>query len=121
MGFALLFGCDGGKSPRVAAGIPETVPVLAAVSERDLDAYAAGTRVRIDRWRQALQSRHAVDSQQVDSAAARAAGVSVAEFRAIAGAVESALKMQAALAGRAARLDSLRTELMVLRVRADTR
>ena len=107
---------SGAKTEPATGGVP---PAAATLSERDLDDYATGTRAQIDLVRHAILSGHAVDAQGADSTAARAAGVSVEQFRAIRAAVEATLKTQSALAGRAARLDSLRIELMVLRVRAE--
>ena len=107
---------SGAKTEPATGGVP---PAAAALSERDLDAYATGTRAQIDLLRHAIQSGHPADGWQIDSTAAAAAGVSVERFREIRAAVEVTLKTQSALAGRAARLDSLRIELLVARVRAE--
>jgi len=106
------------KTERPTGGAP---PTAVALSEADLDDYARGTAAGIAALRQAVRSGGLVDERWVDSAAARAAGVSVERYRALGTAVEATLKTQSVLAGRAARLDSLRIELLVLRVRAEAR
>lgn len=119
MALGVALGCDGGGSARPAATTTAAPPTVSALSERDLDAYATGTRAEIEVLRHAMQSGRAVEVRACDSVAAQAARVSVEQFRAIRTAVETSLKTQSVVASRATRLDSLRIELMLLRVRAD--
>ena len=114
-----MVACDGGGGPRTERAAAQAPAALVTVSASDLDRYAAGTRAQIDLLRRTIQSGHRADGSQIDSTAAAAAGVSVEQFHAIRAAVESTLKTQSALADSAARLDSLRIELLLLRVRAE--
>jgi len=117
LGMALA--CDGGGGPKAEVITSMRSTALAPLGERDLDAYAIGTRAQIELIRRAIQSGRPADAGRSDSAAARAAGVPVDRYREIQSKVELLLKAQPALIGRAAGLDSLRTELIVLRVRAE--
>ena len=118
MVLGMALGCEAGGAPKAEPITTATTPA-AALSERDLDAYASGTRAQIGLLRQTIQAGHAMEVSRLDSVGARAAEMSVEHFRAIRSAVETSLKSQAALADRAAPLDSLRIELLLLRVRAD--
>src|SRR5262245_52440071 len=98
-------GCDA-SPPAVSEQMPvarEEAPAL--LSAADVAAYVAGTQGAIAALRRG-------ESGDVDSIAATAAGVPVERYRAIARTVETTLK-------RGPQLDSLRVELMVLRVRAE--
>ena len=119
MALAMAWTCDSGSGSRDTAEATAEPPPLTALSERDLDVYATGTRAQIGLLRAAIESGHAVGRAESDSVAARTARVSFEEFEAIRTAVEAALKTQETLAARAARLDSLRIELLLLRVRAE--
>ena len=119
MALAMAWSCDNRSTERETALATAEPARLTALSERDLDVYATGTRAQIGLLRAAIESGHAVGRAESDSVAARTARVSVERFQAIRTAVEAALKTQETLATRAARLDSLRVELMVLRVRAE--
>lgn len=119
MALTTVLACGVGDSDAVP-NAAETHPSAAALGERDLDAYGRGTRAQIDLLRRAIRSGRTVAAALADSVAARAAGISIPQYHDVRNAVEAALKTQAALANRAARLDSLRIELLVLRVRAET-
>ena len=115
-----VLACDGGGDPKAERPAESLPAATMAVSASDLDRYAMGTRAQIDELRRAIRSGHPADRWQIDSTAAAAARVSVEEFQAIQAAVDAALKTRETLANRAAGLDSLRIELLVLRVRAET-
>jgi hypothetical protein len=120
MVLAMALACGGSNDgPQHAAGTVGTLPPTAALSERDLDAYVSGTRAQIGLLRRTIQAGHTMEITRMDSVGARAAGMSIEQFRAIRSAVETSLKSQAVLADRAAPLDSLRIELLLLRVRAE--
>lgn len=110
--------CDGGVGSNAerppAAALP---PAVVVVTDRDLDAYAAGTRATIRGLRLALEARDTVDWATIDSVAAGAARMPVERFHAVSAAVATALKERRVIAGRQERLDSLRVELMLLQVR----
>lgn len=114
-----IAACGGGSDAKTERPTERVPPTAVALNEADLDDYARGTAAGIAALRQAVRSGGPVDVRWVDSTAARAAGVSVERYRALTTAVEAMLKTQSVLAGRAARLDSLRIELLVLRVRAE--
>ena len=99
---------------------PEVPPAVIAVvlSDRDLDAYVAGTRAEIRYLRGALRTTQEVGRAELDSVGARAAGMPVERFRDVTQGVETALKQHTTLARRP-QLDSLRIELMVLQVRVE--
>lgn len=118
MGLAMALTCDGSGSARTGSATATPPPVV-ALGEREMEIYATGTRAEIDLVRAALRSGAPVDSSRVEASGARAAGVPVEDFVAIRSTVEAALKSQSAIAGQVARLDSLRIELLVLRVRAE--
>jgi hypothetical protein len=105
-----MVGCD--ASPPAMSGRmppardePPSGAVATPLSATDLAAYVAGTRGAIAALRRG-------ESGDVDSIAAAVAGVPVERYRAIAQTVETTLK-------RGPQLDSLRVELLVLRVRAE--
>lgn len=95
-------------------------PVVVVLSERDLDAYVVGTRFEIRRLREAIRSGRDVGQAELDSVGARAAAMPVDRFRALTQGVEAALKQHTRLA-RGRELDSLRIDLLLLRVRAEGR
>ncbi len=127
--------CEGGQRAETrsarAAAPPQRVLLL---NRSELDAYAAAAAVEIGWLRKAMRSGLAVDWRALDSAAAAAAGMSADRLHAVSVAVEAALQSRFApgqpgdlrLAGEAewtfardaARLDSLRIDLMMLRIRA---
>ena len=111
--------CDGGAGSSVARP-PDGPPTVLAVvlSDRDLDAYLAGTRAEIRYLQGALRTTREVRRAELDSVGARAAGMPVERFRDVTQGVETALKQHTTLA-RGPQLDSLRIELMVLRVRTE--
>lgn len=111
-----LLGC--GVEPANDAP-PAHEPEAPVVGSAELDAYARGTTVQVRSVRRALQAGDSVRWSAVDSAGAAAAGMPVERFRVVSAAVESALKQRTVIAERQERLDSLRVELMVLRVRAE--
>src|SRR5262245_54073296 len=114
-----LLACDGGAGSSVERP-PEAAPppALVVLTDRDLDAYIAGTRAEIRLLRQALRTNRALAPVTLDSLAARSAGMSVPRFHELTRAVDAALKNHTSLV-RGAQLDSLRIELLVLRVRVD--
>lgn len=114
-----ILACDGGGGPRAEPATDRVPTATAAINERDLNAYDAGTRAQIAVLQHAVQAGRPVDVGGTDSAGAKAAGMSLDQFRATRIAVEASLKSQSVLASRAPRLDSLRVELMVLRVRIE--
>lgn len=113
--------CDGGAGSSVARP-PDAPPAVVALvlSDRDLDAYVAGTRAEIRYLQGALRSARDVSGAELDSVGARAATMPVGRFREVTRGVEAALKQHTTLA-RGPQLDSLRIELMVLRVRIEGR
>ena len=97
---------------------PPAAPVAPPPSVAEVEAYARGAAVEV-RWvRRALQAGDSIEWAEVDSAAAAAVGMTVERFRAVSAAVETALKQRTVIAERQERLDSLRIELLVLRIRA---
>lgn len=111
--------CDGGAGSSVER--PRDVPpaVTAVVlSDRDLDAYVVGTRTEIRYLRLSLRTARDVSGAELDSVGARAAAMPVERFREVARGVETALKQHTTLA-RGPQLDSLRIELLLLRVRTE--
>lgn len=101
---------------------PDGPPAVVAVvlSDRDLDAYVAGTRTEIRYLRVSLSTARDVSPAELDSVGARAAGMPVERFGEVTRGVETALRQHTTLA-RGPQLDSLRIELMVLRVRTEGR
>ena len=101
---------------RSPEGVPPAAPVV--LTDRDLDAYGAATRREIELLRQALRSGRGVRHTELDSVGARTAGMSTARFHELTRAVETALRSHLSVE-RGAQLDSLRIELLVLRVRVE--
>ena len=99
---------------------PEVPPAVIAVvlSDRDLDAYVAGTRAEIRYLRGAMRTTRDVSEAELDSVGAGVAAMPVERFREVARGVETALKQHTTLA-RGRELDSLRVELLVLWVRTE--
>ncbi len=131
----MTVACGGGQraETRSVSGAepPQRVVLL---NRSDLDAYAVGTAAEIGLLRQAMQSGWAVDRGALDSAGAAAARIPADRYHAVSVAVEAVLRARFALkqpgevrlageaestfARDAARLDSLRIDLMMLRIRA---
>jgi len=111
--------CDGEAGSSVERP-PEPAPpqTLVVLTDRDLDAYAAGTRTEIRYLRLSLRTARDVSGAELDSVGARAAAMPVERFREVARGVETALKQHTTLA-RGPQLDSLRIELLLLRVRTE--
>ena len=115
-----LLGCvadqktEAPTPPLAMAPAPAPAPTVA-----ELAAYARGTTVQVRLVRRVLQAGDSIRWAEVDSAAAAAAGMSVERFRAVAAAVETALKERRVITVRRERLDSLRVELLLLRVRSE--
>lgn len=103
-----------GSDQEAQPGPPTVGASTPPPSAAEIDAYARGAAAQV-RWvRRALQAKDSVRWATVDSVGAAAVGMSVERYRAVAQAVEAALQ-------RAPQLDSLRIELMVLRVRVEER
>ena len=111
--------CDGEAGSSVERP-PEPAPpqTLVVLTDRDLDAYAAGTRTEIRYLQGVLRTPREIRQAELDSVGARAAGMPVERFRDVTQGVETALKQHTRLA-RGPQLDSLRIELMVLQVRGE--
>lgn len=109
-------GRTGSKVDRPARAAPP--PPTVVLSDRDLDAYVAGTRMEIRTLNGALQMKRGLSAATLDSVGARAAGVALDQYRALTRAVAAALKSHIEVV-RKHELDSLRIELLVLRVRAE--
>jgi hypothetical protein len=100
-------------SDREAQQGPTPIAAVAAPpSATEVEAYARGAAVEVRLVRRALQAGDSIRWAEVDSAGAAAVGMTVERFRAVSAVVEATLK-------NARQLDSLRIELMVLRVRAE--
>ena len=117
-----LLACRSGHE--AAARGSATVTVL---GRTEVEAYAAGTAAQIGLLRRALHASDRVTARGLDSVASAATGIAADRFRAIAFAVETVLKArtgsiasgdEALFVAQAPRLDSLRIELMMLRLRA---
>jgi len=111
--------CDAGAGSSVERP-PEVPPAVIAVvlSDRDLDAYVAGTRAEIRYLQGAMRTTRDVSEAELDSVGAGVAAMPVERFREVARGVETALKQHTTLA-RGRELDSLRVELLVLWVRTE--
>ncbi len=108
------------REERADVAPPPAAPTVSAPGPADFDAYARGTSAEIRLIRHTLQAGDSITWPGVDSVGARAAGLSIERFHALSARVESSLRARAA-PGEMQRLDSLRVELMVLRVRAEAR
>lgn len=100
---------------------PPAALTASAPSASDFDAYARGTSAEIRLLRRTLLAGDSITWPVVDSVVAQAAGMSIERFHAVSATVESSLRERAAIADEMQRLDSLRVELMVLRVRVESR
>lgn len=95
---------------------PPILAVTLVPSDAEAGAYARGATAQIRFVQRALQAGGPVRWTIVDSVGAAAAGMTIERFRAVSVAVETALK-ERVVVDRQERLDSLRVELMLLRVR----
>jgi predicted small lipoprotein YifL len=111
-----LLGCRDSGPERLP---PQAVIAAPEPSAADFDAYAAGTAVEIRMARRALQAGKTVRWFAVESAGAAAVGLPLERYRAMTAAVETALKQPVATTSETRGLDSLRVDLMLLRVRAE--
>ena len=114
-----VLACGSDREPQ--SGPPLVAAFAALPSGAEIDAYARGAAAQV-RWvRRAVQAKDSIRWAAVDSVGAAAVGMPVERFRAISAAVEVALKERRVITDRQERLDSLRVELMVLRVRVEER
>jgi hypothetical protein len=114
-----VLACDGSGDSGVERPLEAAPPqALVVLTDRDLDAYADGTRMKIHLLRQVLRSKDPLSQTALDSVGAKGAGTSPERFHELTRAVETALKNHTVLE-RGALLDSLRIELLLLRVRTD--
>jgi len=114
-----VLACDGGAGSSVDRP-PEAPgpPAVVVLTDRDLDVYAMATRMEIRLLRQVLRSEGTSSRSALDSVGAKAAGMSLERFQDLTRAVETALRNHTSLE-RGAQLDSLRIELLLLRVRVE--
>ena len=116
----LALGLLACREDRTDVAPPPAAPTVSAPRPSEFDAYARGASAEIRLLRHTLQAGDSITWPGVDSVGARAAGLSIERFHALSARVESALRAHAA-PEEMQRLDSLRVELMVLRVRAEAR
>lgn len=108
------------REDRADLALPQAALTASPPSASDFDAYARGTRAAIRLLRRKLRAGGSITWPLVDSVSAQAAGMSIERFHALSATVESSLRERAAIADEMQRLDSLRVELMVLRVRVES-
>lgn len=108
------------REERADLAPPRAALTPSGPSAADFDAYARGTSAEIRLLRGTLRAGDSITWPVVDSVAAQAAGMSIGRFHAVRATVESSLRNRLAIADEMLRLDSLRVELMVLRVRVES-
>jgi hypothetical protein len=113
----VLLGC---RDDRADMAPPPAALTAPAPSTADFDAYARGTSAAIRLLRRTLGAGGSITWRPVDSVAAQATGMSIERFHALSATVESWLRNGGALTADMQRLDSLRIELMVWRVRVES-
>lgn len=109
------------RDDRADMAPPPAALTVSTPKAGDFDAYERGISAAIQLLRRRLKTGDSITWPVVDSVAARAAGLSIEQFRAVSRTVESSLRERAATATELQRLDSLRVELKVLRVRVEAR
>lgn len=112
-------GLSGCREDRADLAPPPAARMALAPGRAEFEAYERGTSAEIRFLRRALGAGGYVTWAVADSVAARAAGMSIERFQAVSATVESSLRERAAPAADRQRLDSLRVEMMVLRVRVE--
>lgn len=108
------------REDRADLAQPPTALTASAPSTADFDAYERGASAEIRLLRRTLRTGHSITWPVVDSVAAQVTGMSIERFHAVSATVESSLRERPATAADMQRLDSLRVELMVLRVRVES-